>query len=106
MDRVHYPGMLNPAQGGRSVDAEVGDPWRPPRGSLGLPRPPTPVPKAPFIKEWAQMLFVQTSLWSVGILCSMSFLISRFPGWEKDLDHARLLAKEQDGMKMQREGLQ
>lgn len=106
MDRVHFPGMLNPAQGGRSVDAGVGDPRRPPRGFLVLPRPLTPNPKAPFIEKWVQVLFVQTFLGSVGILCSTFFLMSCFSDWEKDPDHANLLAKEQNGMKMEREDLQ
>lgn len=68
MDRVHFPGMLNPAQGERSVDAEVGDPRRPPRGSRGLSRPLTPIPKAPFIKNMGS-----------GSLCSDIVMICKDP---------------------------
>lgn len=71
MDRFHFPEMLNPAQGERSVDAEVGDPRRPPRGSCGLSRPLTPIPKAPFIQKEKKMVS--------GSLCSDILMICENP---------------------------
>lgn len=54
----------------------------------------------------AQVLFVQTFLRSVRILCSISFPRSCLSDRERHPEHASLLVKEQNRMKMEREGLQ